>query len=209
MKVTANGKNIPTHAFGELFIQGEKLADTIEFVVDRYYGGSDLGGCTFCIRGLTEDGWELNQTLLPVILDNEIHLSWRVSDNFTGRAGKLRLELRASRTGENEEELLILKYRMPPVTVAPTIAGPNGPVPETAEQAVSQINEAVAEGLEALIEEQESFDLDEVRARLDAMDAAIAVFLARPEVIPMTAAEYASSVHKENALYVIIGEDEA
>lgn len=209
MKVTANGKNIPTHSFGELFIQGEKLADTIEFVIDRSYCGTDLSGCTFCIRGLTEDGWELNQTLLPVVLDDRIHLSWRVSDNFTNRSGRLRLELRASRTGENDEELLVLKYHMPPVNVAPTIAGPNGPVPETAEQAVSQINDAVAEGLSELSDMQESFDLDEVMARLDAMDEAIAVFLARPEVIPMTAYEYAHSVHKANALYVITGEDEA
>ncbi len=209
MKVIANGKNIRTHAFGELFVQGEKMADTIEFVIDRFYNGTDLGLCTFCIRGLTKEGYELEQALLPMVTDDEIELCWRVSDSFTIESGRLCLELRASRTDSlSGEDMLVVKYHMPPVNVAPTVAGPNGPVPETAEQAVSQINNAVSEGLSALRAEEESFDIDTVRARLDAMETAIAVFLARPEVIPVTAEDYAALVHKDNSLYVIIEEAE-
>ena len=35
MEIYAKGKNIPTYDFGDLFIQGERFADTIVFVVDR------------------------------------------------------------------------------------------------------------------------------------------------------------------------------
>lgn len=206
MEVTANGKNIPTCAFGNLFIQGEKLADTIVITVDRYHDGRDLSLCSFCIRGLTEDGWEVNQTLTPTADETSIRLEWQVSEVFTANSGKLRLELRASQLDRDDNEILVVKYNMQPVTVAPTVSGTNGPLPETAEQAVSQINGAVDTGLRELSDAQESFDLDEVKARLDAMDSNIALFLARPEVIPMTAQEYASSVHKANSLYVITGE---
>ena len=190
MRINANGKNIPTHAFGELFVQGEKMAEVIEFVIDRFYNGTDLGLCTFCIRGLTDDGYESEQALLPMVTDEEIELCWRVSDSFTVSPGKLRLELRANRTDSlSGEDMLVVKYRMPPVNVAPTVAGTNGPVPETAEQAVSQINNAVSEGLNALRTEMESFGLDTVKARLDAMEAAIAAFPARQEATPTTAEE--------------------
>ncbi|MBR2282797.1 MAG: hypothetical protein IJ874_00030 [Ruminococcus sp.] len=205
MKVKADGKNIATYAFGNLFIQGEKLADTIAISIDRYHDGTDLSECSFCIRGQTENGYEVQQTLIPVIGEDTITLSWCVSDSFTLNSGRLMLELRASRTDENDNDTLVLKYNMQPVSVKPTPSGSNGPLPETAEQAVSEINAAAAAGLDALSEKMDSFPIDEVTARLDAMDGNIAVFLARPEVIPMTAAEYAASVHKANSLYVIIG----
>ena len=233
MEIYARGKNIPTYAFGNLFTQGENLADEIVFIVDRYYCGKDLSLCSFAIRGVTEDNWEANQ-VLPMEVDvKTIRLTWRVADTFTYNAGKLALELRASEIIEDVAHTII-KYNMPPVEVAPTISGQNGPLPETAEQAVSEINEAVSDGLDELqqkidsfdltpYEEQleaeteadlallqqkiDDFDLDAVEDRLDDMDVSIAALIARPKIIPLTRAQYEALVTKEDALYVIIGEE--
>lgn len=218
MKIYAKGKNIPTYAFANLFTQGENHADIIHFIVDRYYCGKDLSLCTFTMRGLTSGNYEVSQNLpMELVTADKITLRWKVSDSFTHNSGKLRLELRASET-VSEIDYTILKYSMAEVNVAETPSGQNGPLPETAEQAVSEINEAVGNGiaelngetsadLALLQQKMDDFNLEEVEARLDQMEEDTQTYLARPEVIPVTRAEYDSIEHKENSLYVIIGEE--
>ncbi len=201
MTIHSTGKNIPTYAISNLLIQGERAADTVTFVLDRFYEGTDLSSCTFCIRGLNEEGYEIEQTLLPVTGDDSISLEWLIGSDFAVCSGILKLELRANRGEE-----LVLKYNMQPVFVKPGISGINAPLPETAEQAINQINAAVAEGLEELNAAMEDFDLETVKYRLDQMDRGIAEMLARPEVIPVTAEDYGMIAHKQNSLYVIIKE---
>lgn len=232
MEIYARGKNIPSYPFGNLFVQGENLADAIVFVVDRYYCGKDLSLCTFAIRGVTEGNWEADQVLPMEVGVRTISLTWRVADTFTCNAGKLRLELRASEIIEGETHTVI-KYSMSPVEVAPTVSGQNGPLPESAEQAVSQINEAVGDGLielqqkidsfdvtpyeqqiagetaagiELIQQKIDSFDLSEIEQRLDGIDSDISTLYARPKIIPLTRAQYDALAQKEAALYVIIGE---
>ncbi|MBR6985221.1 MAG: hypothetical protein IKH75_17150 [Ruminococcus sp.] len=203
MEVYANGKNIPSYQFGDLFVQGEKFADTINFVIDRTYNGIDLVNCSFCIKGLTSENWEVEQVLpyMQLIGSNKISLAWNVSDNFTFNSGTLQLEIRASMG-----DAVIIKYSMPPVQVKPAVNGKNGPLPETVEQAVSQITEATAAGLARLQQLMDEFDLDTVSARLDRIEEETATYLARPEVIAMTRSEYEAAQHKENSLYVITEE---
>ena len=206
MEIYAKGKNIPTYDFGDLFIQGERFAVTIVFVVDRVYSGIDLAGCAFIMSGVTSEGWQAVQALSKEIGEDKIRLTWNVSEDFTLNSGQLRLSLRASEEYGSEDH--IVKYSMQPVNVLPVPNGRNGPLPETAEQLISQINEAAAAGLESIQEEIDAFDLEAVEARLDQIEADTATYLARPEVIPMTQEEYDRTVHKQNSLYVIIEEDE-
>lgn len=203
MEVYAKGKNIPTYQFGKLFIQGEKFADTINFILDRTYNGTDLAECSFCIKGLTSEHWEVEQILpyIQLIGSDKIRLEWRVSDDFTFNYGELQLELRASMG-----EAVIIKYDMPPVCVKPAVNGRNSPLPETVEQAVSQITNAAAQGLAQIQQLIDSFDLETVSARLDRIEEDTATYLARPEVIAMTRSEYEAAVHKPNSLYVITEE---
>ncbi len=206
MEVFANGKNIPTYSFGNLFTQGERSADTINIVIDRYYNNIDLNECSFLMAGLTEDGWEVNQVIgeRRATID-KVYLKWKVSGDFTINSGKLQLELRAYRM-ENGEARTVIKYNMPAVYVNPSTNGKNGPLPETCEQAVGNITTATDEGLQAIQEKIDGFNIDEVSRRLDSMEADTAVYLARPEVIAVTQKEYDSSEHKKNSLYVIIKE---
>lgn len=240
MEVFAKGKNIPTYSFGNLFIQGEKLADTITVSVGRYYNNTDISEYKFMIVGLTEDGWEVSQILVFKETDDKyIRLKWNVSSDFTVNAGKLRLELRAIYETDGEATTII-KYDMPPVYVKPTISGKNEPLPDTGEQFINSITVVTAECLEQLqshtnsvkldlqdsvnsfkVELQnvlnnfnvwvqdklDSFNLDETNARLDSMEADTEVYLARPEVIPVTRSQYNAIQHKQNALYVITGEE--
>lgn len=207
MEVFAKGKNIPTYAFGNLFVQGEKFADTIMLVVDRFYNNTDLSECRFVIVGLTEDGWEVSQVLENKRSNLEhTQIKWDVSGDFTVNAGKLRLELRALEEN-NGEIITVIKYDMPPVYVKPTISGKNEPLPDTNEQLVNSISALTAECMEKLQNKMNGFNLEQTEERLNQMEKDTAVYLARPEVIPVRRSEYNSIQHKENALYVIIGEE--
>lgn len=203
MEIHAEGKNIPTYQFGGLFVQGEQFAEVIYFMVDRYYHDYDLAGAQFCMRGLTEDGWEIQQSLhIEETGEETIKLRWRVGSDFTLNAGRLSLELRA-----DMDDYLILKYIMQPVMVRPTINGQNGPLPETVEQVIQAINEAATQGLEDIQSAIDSFDISEVQERIETIIDQAEVIISRPEVIPMKRSEYIASEHKQNALYVITEED--
>lgn len=207
MEVFAKGKNIPTYAFGNLFTQGEKFADTITLTVERYYNDIDLSECSFVIVGLTEDGFEISQVLGNKRSDVKYtRLKWRVSENFTVNAGKLCLELRAFEE-KNGEINTIIKYDMSPVYVKPTVSGKNEPLPDTGEQFINSISVVTAECMESLQNKMDAFNLEKTENRLNQIESDTAVYLERPEVIPVSRSEYDSIPHKKNALYVITGEE--
>lgn len=206
MKIYANGKNISVFPFANLFTRGEKFSDTITFVLERFYGGNDLGNCNFLMRGINENGEEAQQILYPETDDNTITLNWSVSDYFTAVSGKLELELRAVRETDSETEIVV-KYIMTPICVRESPIGGNVPLPDTEEQVLNDIATAVSNGLTEIQELIDSFDITEVEARLDNMEHDVSIFLARPEVIPVTQSQYNSIAHKENALYVIVEEE--
>lgn len=206
MELIAQGKNIPTYPIGSLFIQGERFADTIYILIDRFYSGRDLSECTFTIKGETESGEIIEWVLLFETLETKLRLEWRVSDLFVQNSGRLMLELKASKVTDGTVQCIV-KYDMSPVMVKPALSGTNEVLPDTAEQTISQVNQAAAEGLAEIRAEIDSFDLDSVNNRLDIMEDACMTFLGRPEVIAVTQQEYDSSEHKKNSLYVIIKED--
>ncbi len=207
MEVFAKGKNIPTYAFGNLFTQGERFADTITLTVDRYYNDIDLNECKFMIVGITEDGWEISQVLTAGSTEEKYtRLEWKVSGDFTVNAGKLCLELRAFKEKDGEINTVI-KYNMSPVYVKSTISGKNEPPPDTAEQFINSMSVLTAECMEKLQKKMDDFNLEQTENRMNQMEKNIAVYLERPEVIPVYKVEYDSIQHRKNALYVIIGEE--
>ena len=203
MEIYAEGKNIPTYPFGSLFVQGEQFAEEIFFIVDRFYNGYDLAEAAFCMRGLTDEGWEVQQTVrIAETGEQKLKLRWLVNEDFTINSGILCLEMRA-----DLDNYLILKYIMQPIIVRPTINGENGPLPETVEQVIQAINEASAQGLEDIQSAIDSFDISAVEERIDTVLSQAEILVARPEVIPMKRSEYIAAQHKQNALYVITEED--
>ena len=180
------------------------------------------------MRGINENGGEAQQVIVPDISDYSLIFSWNVSESFTAVSGELKLELRASVTDSGGESRLILKFGMEPVFVAESPKGENLPIPDAAEQIISEIAGVASSALEKISDSSaqaaaditsaaasgkaqieniiSEFDISAVEERLDDMDSDIAVFLSRPEVIPMTAAQYASVTPKQNSLYVIIKE---
>lgn len=206
MEIYAKGKNISTFPFSRLLVCGEKLADTITFYLERFYEGKDMYGCSFLMRGVNSAGEEAQQTIVPEIRGEYLAIIWDVSEYFTAAEGELELELRAVRVNDDGEADLVMKYLMPPIYVAPSPKGLNAALPDTSEQLLSEISSAVSEGIEEIQLLIDGFDLSEVENRLDSMEQDIAVFLERPEVIPVTQSEYDEIQHKKNALYVIVKE---
>ena len=205
MRVYANGKNISAHPLSNVLVQGERYADTVEFVLERTYEGVELEKCTFAVRGVNSEGKECQQVLPSSSEGENIVVVWNINEYFTAAAGELELELRAGYTTENGEEG-VLKFRMAPVTVAPSPSGSEGVVPDVAEQLLNEINNAVSEGVQEIQQTIDSFDTSAIEERLDTMDSNIGIFLSRPEVIPVTREQYNSIPHKKNALYVIVKE---
>ena len=228
MDIFSKGKNIPTYSFGNLFVQGEKFADTINIFLERFYNNTDISGYNFMIVGLTEDNYEANQGIIPEVTDDYVNIKWNVSEDFTARAGKLRLELRAF-VETAGVVTTVIKYDMSPVNVKPTLNGKNEPLPDTNEQFINHMAVVTGEclgqlqdsvnsanmGLQDIVNnfnvwvqgQISSFNIEETKKRLDDMEADTAIYLARPEVIPVTRQEYDSIAHKKNALYVITEED--
>lgn len=207
MEIFANGKNIPTYSFGNLFIQGENFADTICFVIDRYYNGRDLMDCNFLIRGVTEENWEVDQILFGEADGEKIRLKWNVISDFTHNSGTLSLELSASVQNEYGDNYTVIKFDMSPVYVKPTINGRNGPLPETSEQVLNKITEAASDALEKIRQEIVNFDLEAVEKRLDKMEKDTATYLARPEVAILTQRQYDAIAHNERVIYAIVEEE--
>lgn len=206
MKIYAKGKNIPTFAFGKLFTQGESMADTITFYIERFYEGKDMLDFSFHIKGVTENGAEALQSLFPIENGKYVALNWTVSELYTVYSGELKLEIIAVK-GESESDRVVVKYNMPSVYVNASVKGTNEVMPDVAEQLMNEISESVSTGINEIQSVIDNFDLSSVEQRLDNMDEDINVFLARPEVIPLTQEKYDSmGAYKENALYVIIKE---
>lgn len=225
MEIYAKGKNIPTYTIAGLFRQGEKYADTIRIITDRYYCGKDLSKCSFIMRGVNANKEEAQQALIPEVTEYTLVFNWKVSEYFTAVAGILKLELRASETDADGGSKLILKYSMEPVVVAESPIGLNLPImPSVADQIISGISSAATEGAE-LIDEKlgeitelvldgktqiqkliNGFDISAVEQRLDDMDSSIGVFLGYPRVMPVTMAQYALMEHQPDVLYVIVKE---
>lgn len=204
MNIYANGKNIQSYPFSSLFVQGERLADTIFFYVARQYEGNDLSACSFMIRGLNENNEEAIQPLIPSDSGDYICLEWKVTDYFTAVSGKLELEIRAVKEKNNETQLLV-KYTMPPVFVKSSPTGENTPLPDTTEQSINAVTTAAADGVAQIQAAGEELQLDALKDRLDSMDINITRFLSYPKIVPITQQEYAYESHNSNDLYVIIG----
>ncbi len=206
MNIYAKGKTIPTYPFANLLKQGERYADVINFIIGREYEGRDLSGCSFLMRGINSENCEAQQILTPEVSEGSIALGWSVSEDFTAVSGRLLLELRASELSEDGTETLVLKFDMSPITVEESPTGENAVLPDTSEQLLSQIAEAADEAVSSIEEAGSKFDIEAVSERLDDIEQATQVYLARPEVIPVTQGEYNTLAHKENALYVIVKE---
>jgi len=183
MTLISKGKNIDTAPIRRLFVQGEKRASSITFIIDSCCGGIDLSDCVFTVRGLNRNG-EFAESYLTAdeLPDGKIALEWLPDSKFTAVDGELSLELRAYRaTPEYGDDTgLMLKYIMPPITVRKSPNGTNCALPDSITQSLEAVSNAVASGIAAI-------------------GGGIAIKA-------VTAAEYEASPHEENILYVITEE---
>ncbi len=119
MNIKSFGKFIDTTSIKNVFVQGEKNADTVNFEVERYYNGSDISQLIFVIKGITERNHLAEQILEKSVRSDSIVLKWRVNSQFTAESGELKLEIRGITDLETDtDENVVIKYTMIPINIS-------------------------------------------------------------------------------------------
>ncbi len=215
----AVGKYIDTLPIGQLISQEEMGADTVLIEVDRFYNGRDLKDLTFLMRGVTASGGETETLLEKEVQDQVIRLRWTVGGDFTKEKGELQLDLVACSYAEGSDPETdapdcILRYQMPPVQVRGL---PDNEeildtksytifllqVRETAEQAITQINQLIQNfttevlqeydmritTLDAKMTEFQSY-LNSVRNNVEELSASVEELKAQTKLLAVTRTAY-------------------
>lgn len=114
--LTANQKYIDTANIKHLLSAGEKNADKIQIAVDRYYHQMDLSVCLFTLRAINSSGGLIMQNLEKEITENQIILTWTITEDFTAVSGELLPEI----VGQ-QDDTVVIKYEMTPMVVRNSI----------------------------------------------------------------------------------------
>lgn len=114
--LTANQKYIDTANIRHLLGAGEKNADKIQIAVDRYYHQTDLSVCLFTLRAVNSGGGLIMQNLEKEITENQIILTWTITEDFTAVSGELLPEI----VGQ-QDDTVVIKYEMTPMVVRNSI----------------------------------------------------------------------------------------
>ena len=114
--LTANQKYIDTANIKHLLGAGEKNADKIQIAVDRYYHQTDLSDCLFTLRAVNSGGGLVMQNLEKEVTENQIILTWVVTEDFTAVSGQLLPEI----VGQ-KDDTVVIKYEMTPMIVRNSI----------------------------------------------------------------------------------------
>lgn len=114
--LTANQKYIDTANIKHLLGAGEKNADKIQIAVDRYYHQTDLSDCLFTLRAVNSGGGLVMQNLEKETTENQIILTWTITEDFTAVSGELLPEI----VGQ-KEDTVVIKYEMTPMVVRGSI----------------------------------------------------------------------------------------
>lgn len=114
--LTANQKYIDTANIKHLLSAGEKNADKIQIAVDRYYHQTDLSACLFTLRAVNSSGGLVMQNLEKETTENQIILTWAITEDFTAVSGQLLPEI----VGQ-QDDTVVIKYEMTPMIVRNSI----------------------------------------------------------------------------------------
>lgn len=114
--LTANQKYIDTANIRHLLGAGEKNADKIQIAVDRYYHQNDLADCLFTLRAVNSGGGLVMQNLEKETTENQIILTWAITEDFTAAPGELLPEI----VGQ-KDDTVVIKYEMTPMVVRNSI----------------------------------------------------------------------------------------
>lgn len=156
-------KDLLTSPIRTLVRNGEKNADTVTIVTDRFYEDYDLSQFGFVMEGLTSGGTLSVQNLTFEATEKELHLFWKVTSDFTAVSGPLKLTLKALHsdsdtciiftggeievTGKSNEECLPTEIgEQLLLQIEETIASFEGEITEIASEKVSQAIEEKLSG---------------------------------------------------------------
>lgn len=100
-----HNKTLVTSPIKTLIRNGEKNADEITIITERFYGGTDLSLCGFVIEAVNSMGTCAVQMLSSSVTENGLELYWKITSDFTAVSGPLKLSLKAV---SSDNEVIIL-----------------------------------------------------------------------------------------------------
>lgn len=121
MLIKAYGKNIPTTAFSNRFVQGEAFTERIFIELEKMYGEMNLENYDFKIYGKNANGNEITTELTKVTTPNAVTLAWDVDSLFTATAGKMEIEIKGTFNDTENNKTRVIKFAMGQITILPSI----------------------------------------------------------------------------------------
>lgn len=121
MLIKAYGKNIPTTAFSNRFIQGEAFTERIFIELEKMYGEMNLENYDFKIYGKDANGTEVSSNLIKVNTPGIVTLAWDVDSLFTATAGKMEIEIKGTFNDTENNKTRVIKFAMGQITILPSI----------------------------------------------------------------------------------------
>lgn len=121
MLIKAYGKNIPTTAFSNRFVQGEAFTERIFIEFEKMYGEMNLESYDFKIYGKDANGTEVSSNLIKVNTPGVVTLAWDVDSSFTATAGKMEIEIKGTFNDTENNKTRIIKFTMGQITILPSI----------------------------------------------------------------------------------------
>lgn len=100
-----HNKTLVTSPIKTLIRNGEKNADEITIITERFYGGTDLSLCGFVIEAVNSMGTCAVQMLSSSVTENGLELYWKITSDFTAVSGPLKITLKAV---SSDNEVIIL-----------------------------------------------------------------------------------------------------
>lgn len=94
--LTVNHKNLDTSPIRTLVRNGEKNADYVNILLDRYYDGTDLSEFSFTMEAVNSENTLSVQSLSCTASSETLSLLWKITPDFTAVSGKLSLTLKAA-----------------------------------------------------------------------------------------------------------------
>lgn len=134
MKLRTIGKRLVIGELKSMLTCGENNADILDITLPKMYGGVDLSGFSFKLRGRYDNGNVAEQVLPKIVSGESIVVTWSVTSDFTALPGTLAIELVGVSDGED-----VIKFTAEEIQVKEGLLTGIAPPKDVVEQALAQM----------------------------------------------------------------------
>lgn len=199
--IYATNKDLNTSPIRSLVRNGERNADQVSIVLNRFYGDYDLSEFNFLIEGINSQDTISVQNLTADVGDQTVTLEWIISQEFTAVSGPLKLSLKA----KNSTDSTVIIFDGGEIEVC----GENSDdylATETSENLLAQIETAISNFSESFSKQVEGLAEEKLNEAVEEKfngDFVTSSDISR--IVKISQEEYdALESPEENVLYVVV-----